>query len=85
MQLDADKSNCGFFDDEHFYSYWFAIRRNKDVHLLGSQLMPLDAADLDGSGRTEWVFQSSRGEDEDGYELFYNDFAQHAYFHWTYH
>jgi hypothetical protein len=48
-------------------------------------MTPMDAADLDGNGHSEWVFQTSRGEDEDGYELFYDGFTKKASFHWVYH
>jgi len=53
--------------------------------LLGSQMTPMDAVDLDGKRHSEWLFQTARGEDEDGYELFYDDFSKKASFHWTYH
>jgi hypothetical protein len=85
QQLDDTRSKCGFFDDENFFSYWFLLNRPHGVQLLDSQMTPIDAADLDGDGHSEWVFQTSRGEDEDGYELFYDDFTKKASFHWTYH
>lgn len=40
-------------------------------------------SDLTGSGHSVWILQTSRGED--GYELFYDDFARHASFSWQYH
>jgi hypothetical protein len=85
QKLDETRSKCGFFDDENFFDYWFVLRTNRNTQLLGSQMTPLDAADLDNSGKSEWIFQTSRGEDEDGYELFYDDFSRKASFHWTYH
>jgi hypothetical protein len=85
QRLDEARSRCGFFDDEHFFDYWFVLKANQNIRLLGSQMTPMDAADLDNSGRSEWIFQTSRGEDEDGYELFYDDFSRKASFHWTYH
>jgi hypothetical protein len=83
--LSEKRSNCHWFDDENFYSYWYALNKKGELLLLGSQMMPLDAADLDNSGRSDWIFFTSRGEDENGYELFYQDFARRASFHWTYH
>lgn len=59
--------------------------RHQRVRLLGSQMIPIDAVDLDDSGHSDWVFQTARGEDEDGYVLFYGNFAKKASFHWTYH
>jgi hypothetical protein len=44
-----------------------------------------DAVDLDNNGKSEWIFMTSRGEDEDGYELFYDDFSKKVSFSWTYH
>jgi hypothetical protein len=38
-----------------------------------------------GSGHSVWIFQTSRDEDDDGYEPFYDDFARHADFSWQYH
>jgi hypothetical protein len=84
-RLDQTRSKCGFFDDEDFFDYWFVLTTNQDLRLLDSQMTPMDAADLDNSGKSEWIFQTSRGEDEDGYELFYDDFSKKASFHWTYH
>jgi hypothetical protein len=84
-RLDETRSKCGFFDDEDFFEYWFVLKTNQSLRLLGSQMTPMDAADLDNSGKSQWIFQTSRGEDEDGYELFYDDFSKKASFHWTYH
>jgi hypothetical protein len=85
QRLDGARSKCEFYDDDHFFDYWFVLKTNQNVRLLGSQMTPMDAADLDNSGKSEWIFQTSRGEDEDGYELFYDDFSRKASFHWTYH
>jgi hypothetical protein len=85
VTLDDKSANCGFFDDENFFEYWFVLRPSGQVQLLGSQMTPMDAVDLDNSGKSEWMFQTSRGEDEDGYELFYDDFSKKASFSWKYH
>ncbi len=85
QRLNDKRSNCGFFDDEHFFDYWFVLDEHQRIRSLGSQMTPMDAVDLDDSGHSEWIFQTARGEDEDGYELFYDNFAKKASFHWTYH
>ncbi len=85
QRLDDKRSNCGFFDDEHFFDYWFVMDGHLQTRLLGSQMVPMDAVDLDDNGHSDWIFQTARGEDEDGYDLFYNDFAKKASFHWRYH
>lgn len=84
-RLDDARSGCEFFDDDNFFDYWFARTKDGTIHFLGTQMMPLDAADLDNDGVSEWVFHTSRGEDEEGYELFYGDFSKKAYFYWFYH
>jgi hypothetical protein len=84
-RLNPARNTCEFFDDENFHDYWFVIDEHHEVRRLGSQLTAIDAADLDDSGRSEWVFKTFRGEDEDGYELFYDDFAKKAWFQWAYH
>lgn len=85
VRLSGAQSRCQFFDDENFFDYWFVLNKNENIRLIGSQMMPVDAADLDNSGSSEWVFLTSRGEDEDGYELFYGNFSKMVYFHWAYH
>jgi hypothetical protein len=83
-RLDGARSICGWFNDEHFFDYWFVLN-SQGLRLLGHQMMPMEAADLDNGGTSEWVFHSLRGEDQEGYELFYDDFAKQEYFHWTEH
>ena len=84
QRLDDQRSNCGFFDDPVFFDYWFVLN-GAAVQFLDTQMTPMDAADLAGTGRSVWVFKTSRGEDEDGYELFYDDFSKKASFSWSYH
>ena len=85
MRLDDKSANCDFLDDDNFFDYWFVLRATGSVRLLDSQMQPIGAADLDNSGQSEWIFQTSRGEDRDGYELFYDDFSKRVSFSWTYH
>jgi hypothetical protein len=85
MTLDDKGANCGFFDDENFFAYWFVLRPSGQVQLLDSQMTPVDAVDLDNSGKSEWIFLTARGEDEYGYELFYDNFSKKVSFIWTYH
>ena len=85
QRLDDKRSNCWFFDDEHFFDYWFVMDAGQRIRSLGSEMIPIDAVDLDDDGHSEWVFQTARGEDEDGYALYFVDFTQRAYFHWIYH
>jgi hypothetical protein len=84
-ELHDPQANCGFFNDQHFFNYWFIMDQQHRIRYLDSGMTAVDAVDLEHSGRSAWVFFASRGEDENGYELFYNDFERRAYFHWTYH
>jgi len=85
VRLKDPKANCDFFDDETFFDYWFVMDRQRGVHYLDSQMTPIDAVDLDQSGRSEWLFFTSRHEDDDGYEIFYDNFGKKAQFDWSYH
>jgi hypothetical protein len=85
QRLDGTRSKCGFFDAKNFFDYWFVLGANQDIRLLDSQMTPMDAADLDNTGNSAWVIHTSRGEDRDEYELFYDDFSKQASFQWTYH
>jgi hypothetical protein len=85
QRLDGTRSKCGFFDDQNFFDYWFVLGADQRIRLLDSQMTPMDAADLDNTGKSAWVFHTSRGEDRDGYELFYDDFTKRATFEWSYH
>lgn len=84
-RLNDPKANCDFFDDKAFFDYWFVIGRQQRLRYLDSQMAPIDAADLDHSGYSAWLFFTSRNEDDDGYELFYDDFKRKAQFQWSYH
>ena len=84
-RLNDPSANCGFFDDETFFDYWFLIDRRQRVRYLDSQMTPLEPADLDHTGRSAWLFFTSRGEDTHGYELFYDNFEKTARFQWTDH
>ncbi len=84
-RLDGKRSICGWFDDQHFFDYWFVLTAGHGLRPLGHGLMPMEAADLDNSGKSQWIFHSLRGEDSEGYELYYDDFSRLASFHWSEH
>ena len=84
LRLKDPKANCDFFDDETFFDYWFVMDRQR-IRYLDSQMTPIDAADLDHGGRSAWLFFTSRNEDNDGYEIFYDDFKKKTQFQWSYH
>jgi hypothetical protein len=84
-RLDGKRSICGWFNDEHFFDYWFVLTPGQGLRPLGHGLMPMEAADLDNSGKSEWILHSLRGEDSEGYEIYYDDFSKLASFHWSEH
>jgi len=83
-RLNDRRSNCGFFDDPVFFDYWFVLL-DAVARFLDTQMVPMDAADLADTGKSVWVFQTSRGEDDDEYELFYDDFSKEVPTGWSYH
>jgi hypothetical protein len=85
LRLDDPNANCGLFDDPDFYDYWFVANRGQNPRLLGSEMQPMEAADLDNSGKSQWVFHTSSGENHDGYVIYWDDFSKKASFGWTYH
>jgi hypothetical protein len=84
-ELTASKADCGFFDDEFSYSYWFLMQADGAATLMGSQMQPLEAADVDGDGVSEWLFHMSSGEQHDGYVLFHDRLTQKTEMGWGYH
>jgi len=85
LQLDPTTDTCGWFDDDTYKNYWFTVTKSGAVRFLDMSLTPMDAADLDRSGSSEWMFKTFSGEDTDGYELFYDDFSKSAKFTWSWH
>ena len=83
-RLDQSRDSCGFFDDEVFFDYWFVLK-GTTVRFLDTQMAPIGAADFIASGRSEWLFRTSRKEDDHGYELFYNNFSNKVATVWHYH
>ena len=79
------RANCDYFDDPTFMDYWFVMHRQGPVRYLGRQMRPMEAADVDHDGTSAWMFFTSRGEDRNGYELFYDDFDKVASFSWVEH
>lgn len=84
-QLTASKADCGFFDEVFDYSYWFLMDTDGTAHLMGTQMQPLEAADVDGDGVSEWLFHTSSGEQHDGYVLFHDRLREKVEMGWSYH
>jgi hypothetical protein len=82
VRLDEKHASCGFSGDEAHLSYWYVVKGGT-VRFLDTNLVPIDAADLAGTGRSVWVFKTFKQEDFDGYELFYDDFSRKATFSWS--
>ena len=69
--------------------YWFYFENPLSVQLLGQGIVPIEAADFDHDGKTEWVFLYSDLKNPDansnGYVLFYDNFKKSARFLWSSH
>ena len=77
LSIDDSDSDCEVTPDEYL-NHWFLLEKGK-IRYLGLGMVPIDAEDLDGDGRSEWLFASG-GEGVDSYILFYDDFKKHARF-----
>lgn len=84
-QLAASKADCGFFDDPFYFSYWYLMETDGTTVMLGTEMQPLEAADLDGDGVSEWLFHTHSGEQHDGYVLFHDRLKQKTEMGWSYH
>jgi hypothetical protein len=78
--IDCNDVEAGFNIDDP----WFVIDPQKSVRLLGSGMQLVDAGDYDNDGKSELVFAINR-DDRGGYELFYDNFEEHAVFELGYH
>jgi len=65
-------------------THWFAASDDHGFSFLGIGLVPLDAADFDSDGASEWIF-AIIGYAEDGYMISYKNFSGSARFLWRYH
>jgi hypothetical protein len=77
-----DASACD--DVVEFDDPWFIVRPDKSTKYLGEGMWLVDAGDYDSDGRSELLFaidSYNRG----GYELFYDDFARHSSFEYSFH
>jgi hypothetical protein len=82
LQLDARLNSCDGLPGDEWSAHWFLL--DNGIHVLGVSLELVDAGDYDADGKSEVLFWSS-GYNEDGYVLFYDGFARHEDFFWSYH
>jgi hypothetical protein len=82
VRLDDKHESCGSGGDDTHQSYWYVVKGGT-ARFLDTNLVPMDAADLAGTGRSVWVFKTFKHGDFDGYELFYDDFSRKATFRWS--
>lgn len=76
-------TNCDGIAPGEFQVHWYYLH-NKTIKLIGNEIMPVDAGDYDGDGRSEWIFQISR-YNEDGYGLYSLTNLNFLEFTWKYH
>lgn len=71
-------------DDSPFIGHWYVIDPSGASRLLGTGMIPIDAGDYDGDGKSEILFSVS-GYNQGGYRLFYNDFSRSTEFLFSFH
>ena len=84
------RDNWDDFPDD-FAVLWFSVSGG-GAKFLGDCLAPIEADDVDGSGKSIWLFSynNTKGADgeecnKDGYVLFWDGFSKQARFTWEYH
>jgi hypothetical protein len=76
-QQARERSKCGDSESEQgLDDMWLLMRTDGTALDLGSRMFPVGAADLDGDGKSEWVFKISNGGRGDGYALFSDNFSK---------
>jgi hypothetical protein len=70
-----DRTGCQMYEDSVFYSYWYVLETDGTIRLFGDEMTPIDAADLDGDGESEWVFKGWKGC-ATGYRLYSSRFRE---------
>lgn len=83
-QLSPARSGCHIGDDENFVNHWFLLKPDGAAQFLGTRMTALESADVDGDGKSEWVFKTYRGTDQDGYVMFYEGLSRQVRVDWTY-
>jgi hypothetical protein len=78
--IDCQDTEAGFGIDDP----WFFVDATRTVKYLDSGMWLVDAGDYDNDGRSELIFSINR-EDEGGYEIWYENFKNHATFKFNYH
>lgn len=76
-------TNCDGEAPDEFSTHWLYVK-GKKAQLIGNQIVPIDAGDYDNDGRSEWIFQISR-YNEDGYGMFPLNTKKMLEFTWSYH
>lgn len=82
--LDSWRCDGPSDDGSAFDLQWYLVDPDGTTRFIGSGMRLLDAGDYDRDGRSELIFIID-GYDLGGYELFYDEFAKHAVFKFSYH
>jgi hypothetical protein len=84
VQTTLQPYRCDGPPDDAFVDQWFVIAPDEEIRWLGKTMWLVDAGDYGNDGKSELVF-SIDGYDLGGYELYYDDFKEHATFEFSYH
>jgi len=83
LHIVKDQVRLPLYSDA-FEPRWFVLRENGKIQYLGVATQPMEAADLDQTGQSDWLFQNT-GYDKDGYVLLYDGLTKAVTFSWIYH
>lgn len=83
-RLRLEESKCDGPADDPFVDQWFSVSPGLEVQFLGRAMRLVDAGDYDNDGKSELVF-SIDDYNRGGYEIFYDNFHEHATFKFGYH
>jgi hypothetical protein len=79
-----DRSRCGnFMDFPELDDIWLLVGQDGATSDLGSLMTPVGAADLDGDGSSEWVFNIILSNDTNGYRLFHEGLTEKVDMIWA--
>jgi hypothetical protein len=80
VQINGKLNNTEDMTPKEFLEHWFVIKKDQTVKPIGVNIHPIDAADLDNDGKSEWMFLGVDVESGEYYSylLFYDDFSKSA-------
>jgi hypothetical protein len=82
IAVELDKELTHGTECNDIWPFWFVIGKDQKPKFLDTEIYPVDAADLDQKGGSDWIFQVSKYVDV-GYVLFDDNFSKSVSFMWS--